>query len=285
MSALVTFVDLAKAFDTVNHEILFTKLELYGVSGPPLEIIKSHFTSRYQTVVIDGVESDPMLITCGLPQGSILGPLFFIIYVNDLPNSLNNSQPFIFADDTTLMTLHKDLLCLRNNALEDLNKISDWCDSNLLSLNASKTAYLLMSSHHKQIPQNFPTNNLPPAPPETTKYSTTTSVKKVESDTITTTIKTKTTKITQAITKQTITHTIKSSQNKESFTTEPYTVITNSNPFNLTINKTHINMEDHVRFLGIEVHENTKWHKQIQKIVKKYQSSLEYFANSDTSVP
>eukprot|EP00732_Lithocolla_globosa_P001166 Lithocolla_globosa_v1_NODE_538_length_3793_cov_198.788235.p1 type:complete len:860 gc:universal NODE_538_length_3793_cov_198.788235:2774-195(-) len=276
MTALVTFIDLAKAFDTVNHDILFAKLEMYGVYGPALKIIKSYFTARYQTVIIDGVESDPMLITCGVPQGSILGPLFFIIYINDLANSLKNSKPFMFADDTTLMTLNKDIFSLRKDSLQDLYNISNWCDASLLSLNASKTAYLLMSSHHKHLPDSFPTDNLPPVPPQITKTSTRSETKKENGNTIKTTITTKNIQITQAITKQIITHTI-TSQNNSSFTTEPYTITTNTNPLNLTINNTHIKMEEHVRFLGVEVHENVKWNIQVQKVVKKITKFLGIF--------
>eukprot|EP00732_Lithocolla_globosa_P005362 Lithocolla_globosa_v1_NODE_5514_length_1228_cov_70.501279.p2 type:complete len:105 gc:universal NODE_5514_length_1228_cov_70.501279:172-486(+) len=85
--------------------------------------------------------SDPMTITCGVPQGSILGPLFFILYINDLPNALLHSQAIMFADDTTLLTLNTNINDLRNNTLTDLKAISLWCKVNLLTLNASKNCY------------------------------------------------------------------------------------------------------------------------------------------------
>eukprot|EP00732_Lithocolla_globosa_P003825 Lithocolla_globosa_v1_NODE_3229_length_1726_cov_57.410533.p3 type:complete len:169 gc:universal NODE_3229_length_1726_cov_57.410533:612-1118(+) len=100
MVGLGTLVDLAKAFDTVNHNILLEKLDLYGVGGKALQLIKSYLSQRSQIVIIDGIESDSMDITCGVPQGSILGPLFFIIYINDLPQALKHSSPLMFADDT-----------------------------------------------------------------------------------------------------------------------------------------------------------------------------------------
>jgi hypothetical protein len=99
---LGVFIDLAKAFDTVNHTILLEKLALYGLQKNALALLASYLSNRTQVVIIDGVKSKPMKITCGVPQGSILGPLLFILYINDLPNCLTHAKPFIFADDTNL---------------------------------------------------------------------------------------------------------------------------------------------------------------------------------------
>ena len=92
-------LDLQKAFDTINHEFLLYKLEAYGVRGVCLDWFTSYQSKRSQCVSINGKVSTPLLIDCGVPQGSILGPLLFIIYVNDFPNSCKNIIPFLFADD------------------------------------------------------------------------------------------------------------------------------------------------------------------------------------------
>eukprot|EP00732_Lithocolla_globosa_P006391 Lithocolla_globosa_v1_NODE_7403_length_951_cov_28.435268.p1 type:complete len:155 gc:universal NODE_7403_length_951_cov_28.435268:325-789(+) len=127
------FIDLAKAFGTVNHSILIEKLRIYGFST----LLTSYLSDRTQTVVIDGKKSQPRLIKCGVPQGSILGPFLFIVYINDLPNAMTHCNATMFADDTTLSVYHRDILKLRELCLEDL---SLWCDLNLLTLNASKTS-------------------------------------------------------------------------------------------------------------------------------------------------
>eukprot|EP00732_Lithocolla_globosa_P000188 Lithocolla_globosa_v1_NODE_43_length_8091_cov_73.466584.p2 type:complete len:204 gc:universal NODE_43_length_8091_cov_73.466584:6765-6154(-) len=187
MMGIGTLIDLAKAFDTVNHQILLEKLELYGIGGKAQELLKSYLSNRSQIVIIDSVSSDPMNITCGVPQGSILGPLLFILYFNDLPQALKHSEPLMFADDTTILTTHQNILTLREHTLVDLQSVSNWCALNLLTLNTSKTAYLLLSSANKKIPDNFPTDNLPPNPPQKTEIKTTKSKKK-EGNTITSTI-------------------------------------------------------------------------------------------------
>ena len=121
--ALGVFLDLSKAFDTVNHAILFDKLEHYGIRGLALEWVKSYFSERAQFVEFNNVRSSPQGISCGVPQGSILGPLFFILYVNDL-NNASLLDAILFADDTNLFISHNDPGYLNDTLNSELNNLS-----------------------------------------------------------------------------------------------------------------------------------------------------------------
>ena len=149
------FVDLRKAFDTVDHCILVSKLEHAGVRGIPLELLKSYFQNRRQYVVFQGAESSLLEMTCGVPQGSILGPLFFLLYVNDLARSSDFFRFILFADDTNLFASAKTKGALYRKVREELGLVSDWFACNKLTLNYKKTEYIDFSKPDGSSTDNF----------------------------------------------------------------------------------------------------------------------------------
>ena len=137
------FIDLEKAFDTVNHKILLSKLEYYGIRGVANSWFKSYLFDRHQTVRINGENSVSSVITCGVPQGSILGPLLFLLYINDMYHSVKKSTIYHFADDTNLLLSCKSLKELRKFMNKDLKLLHVWLCANRLSLNTGKTEFLV----------------------------------------------------------------------------------------------------------------------------------------------
>lgn len=142
----VVFLDLSKAFDTVNHTILLDKLARYGLQPETVNWFSSFLTDRKQQCLVDGHLSSPRKIQCGVPQGSILGPLLFLIYINDLPSCLKYSKARMFADDTTVTTADKSIIKMIQNANSDLANLREWLLANKLSLNLGKTEQMFIAS-------------------------------------------------------------------------------------------------------------------------------------------
>ena len=137
------FIDLEKAFDTVNHDILIKKLDFYGVRGISNQWFKSYLSNRQQRVKYKNTHSENLLITCGVPQGSILGPLLFLIYINDMNKAIQNSSTFHFADDTYLKFSCSCEKELRKTMNKDLQSLFTWLCANRLSLNVGKTEFIV----------------------------------------------------------------------------------------------------------------------------------------------
>ena len=137
------FIDLKKAFDTVNHEILIRKAEHYGLRGKVNDWLKSYLSNRRQYVVIGEEKSRELPVTCGVPQGSVLGPKLFLLYINDITNVTNLMKFILFADDTTILCSDKNSDQLIKTINEELDRLYNWFSANKLSLNVSKTNYLL----------------------------------------------------------------------------------------------------------------------------------------------
>lgn len=150
------FIDLKKAFDTVSHKILLSKLKDIGVTGKAYEVFKSYLTDRSQVVKINNHQSDPQLITCGIPQGSILGPLLFLIYVNNIYKIGLKGDVTLYADDTSLFYSGHSLETVISQAQHDLDLLHIWLQSNLLTINASKTKYVIFCAKNKKIGNHSP---------------------------------------------------------------------------------------------------------------------------------
>ena len=145
------FIDLQKAFDTVDHNILLKKLEFYGVRGIALNWFRSYLSNRRQYVSIDGYSSTEAFMEYGVPQGSILGPLLFLIYINDLHKAIKTSIVRHFADDTNLIIKNKDAKKITRDLNLDLRFLTKWLRANKIALNKTKTELVIFRSKWKKI--------------------------------------------------------------------------------------------------------------------------------------
>ena len=145
------FIDLQKAFDTVDHEILLRKLQYYGIRGTANDWFQSYLINRKQYVTINGYDSKIVNMHYGVPQGSVLGPLLFLIYINDLHTAIKFSTTRHFADDTNLLIKNKSPKQLQKQLNIDLGQLCKWLKANKISLNASKTELIIFKHPNKPI--------------------------------------------------------------------------------------------------------------------------------------
>ena len=146
------FLDFKKAFDLVDHNILMTKLKAYLVNHKAVSFFRSYFSERKQKVLLNGSYSSKGHVKCGVPQGSILGPVLFSIFINDLPLHISNPQIYcdMFADDGTIHVQEKNIIAINTQLQESLNEISDWCTHNAMILNPLKTECMVVCTRQKR---------------------------------------------------------------------------------------------------------------------------------------
>ena len=148
------FLDLSKALDILDHQILFAKLEHYGIRDVALQWFKSYFSCRQQFVQFNQACSPVQTIKCGVPQGSSLGPLLFILYINDLPNASELTDPLLFAYETSIFYSYSSPNCLEpvlnEKKVDELQNIDVWLKCNKLSVNIKKTNYIIFKLRQKK---------------------------------------------------------------------------------------------------------------------------------------
>lgn len=153
--AVGVFIDLSKAFDTINHDILYDKLYHIGIRGVPLKLLQNYLTNRTQAVYCNSKYSLTKSISIGVPQGSILGPTLFLIYINDIINSTSKFQCTLYADDINCLMKDKDIHKLHADLTSELHQINHWIKLNKLRLNVSKTKYIVFQNRSVK-------NHIPP---------------------------------------------------------------------------------------------------------------------------
>ena len=146
------FIDLKKAFDTVNHEILLAKLENYGIRGVINSWFRSYLTDRKQTTEVNNVVSEAETTLCGVPQGSVLGPLLFLLYINDIYKSSSLFAFYLFADDTSIILANNNLKELEKLVNRELGNVNEWLKANKLSLNIKKSNFVIFRPRQKNMP-------------------------------------------------------------------------------------------------------------------------------------
>ena len=142
------YSDSSKAFDTIDHDILLHKLDYYGFRGIVLDWFRDYLSNRIQYVSYNDNKSDLKTILCGVPQGSILGPLLFILYISDITNTSTLLDFLLFPDDTTILYSSSDIVSKIPMINTELSEVRNWFKANKLSFNATKTNYMIMGTQH-----------------------------------------------------------------------------------------------------------------------------------------
>lgn len=150
---IAVFIDLAKAFDTISHTKLLEKLNYIGIRGNINKLIKHYLYNRKQYVKIDDTISNPLIIKNGVPQGTVLGPILFIIFINDLLTVKSSGTILSYADDTVILYEAENWSSLRHKISKDLKEIKLWLDKNLLTMNIKKTKFLPFASYKNSLPE------------------------------------------------------------------------------------------------------------------------------------
>ena len=146
--AVLLLIDFSKAFDMVEHGILLSKLEHYGVRGHHLSWFRTYLTNRRQYVHVNNIDSSESLLVHGVPQGSILGPLLFVLYINDLPQINKIANYIFYADDANIIVTADNYLDLKLKLNTVLQQIDSWVLNNGLKLNVKKTNYMVFTNRH-----------------------------------------------------------------------------------------------------------------------------------------
>ncbi len=142
-------LDLTKAFDTVSHDILLYKMKAYGFKSQTVNWYRSYLSGRTQVTCVNGQTSNELRVKTGVPQGSILGPFLFCVYVNDLCAHLQHANGFLYADDSALLVSGTDIMSISTTLNMELAQLSRWFSVNKLSINIGKTRSMLFRSKHK----------------------------------------------------------------------------------------------------------------------------------------
>ena len=154
-STTAIFIDFHKAFDTVNHNILLAKLPGFGFNTHLTNWFRSYLSGRVQCTIANSTTSDWLPVTHGVPQGSILGPLMFLLYINDLSNTVSTSKSILFADDTVIFRADRNSDRNTASLRDDLDSLNDWCNRNKVTINTDKTKIVTFFPNETQVVQIF----------------------------------------------------------------------------------------------------------------------------------